>query len=62
MKGLREIVGNNINNYIFIGDNIDMDIKLPVSIGIETIFYNRKGIFQDEYKEIRNIDELKGIL
>ncbi|MBR4619112.1 MAG: HAD hydrolase-like protein [Bacilli bacterium] len=62
MKGLREIVGNNINNYMFIGDNIDMDIKLPVSIGIETIFYNRKGIFQDEYKEIRNIDELKGIL
>ena len=62
MKGLREIVGNNINNYIFIGDNIDMDIKLPVSIGIETIFYNRKGIFQDGYKEIRNIDELKGIL
>lgn len=62
MKGLREIVGNNINNYIFIGDNIDTDIKLPVSIGIETIFYNRKGIFQDEYKEIRNIDELKGIL
>ena len=62
MKGLREIVGNNINNYIFIGDNIDMDIKLPVSIGIETIFYNRKVIFQDEYKEIRNIDELKGIL
>lgn len=62
MKGLREIVGNNINNYIFIGDNIDMDIQLPVSIGIETIFYNRKGIFQDEYKEIRNIDELKGIL
>lgn len=62
MKGLREIVGNNINNYIFIGDNIDMDIKLPVSIGIETIFYNRKGIFQDEYKEIRNIDELKVIL
>ncbi len=62
MKGLREIVGNNINNYIFIGDNIDMDNKLPVSIGIETIFYNRKGIFQDEYIEIRNIDELKGIL
>ena len=62
-KGLEEIIKNdNINNYVFIGDNIDMDIKLPNSLGMDTIFYNRKNIDQDEYNEIRNIEELKNIL
>lgn len=62
-KGLKEIIENNkMEDYIFIGDNIDMDIKLPDSIGMETIFYNRKNINQTEYNEVKNIEELKNIL
>ena len=62
-EGLSEIIKNdNIENYIFIGDNIELDIVVPYSMGITTIFYNRKNIKQDKYKEIFKIEELKNIL
>ena len=62
-EGLLEIVKyNNISDYTFIGDSIEFDIELPNSIGMNTIFYNRKDIVQDKYKEIKNIEELKEIL
>ena len=62
-RGLEEIIGNNsLEDYLFIGDNIDIDIKLPNSIGMKTIFYNHKNITQDKYREIRNIEDLKNIL
>ena len=62
-KGLNEIVGDdNINNYTFIGDNLDSDIRLPDSIGMDTIFLNLENITQDKYKDIKNIGELKMIL
>ena len=62
-KGLNEIVGDdNINNYTFIGDNLDADIRLPDSIGMDTIFLNLENITQDKYKDIKNIGELKMIL
>lgn len=62
-KGLGEIVKNNdIKDYVFIGDNIEMDIVLPDSIGMKTIFLNNRGIEHSKYKEIRSIDELTYIL
>ena len=62
-KGLNEIVGDdNINNYTFIGNNLDADIRLPDSIGMDTIFLNLENITQDKYKDIKNIGELKMIL
>ena len=62
-EGLSEIIKNdNIENYIFIGDNIELDIEVPYSMGIATIFYNRKNIKQNKYKEIFKIEELKNIL
>ncbi|MBR5662488.1 MAG: HAD family hydrolase [Bacilli bacterium] len=62
-KGLEEIVnGSDINDYIFIGDNIDADMVIPDEMGMKTIFYNNKGIVQDKYKEVKNIEELKNIL
>ena len=62
-KGIEEIIkNNNIKDYIFIGDNLEIDIKLPDSMGMETIFYNRKNITQDKYKEIKNLEDLKNIL
>ena len=62
-EGLSEIIKNdNIENYIFIGDNIELDIEVPYSMGITTIFYNRKNIKQNKYKEIFKIEELKNIL
>ena len=62
-KGLEKIVGNNdVKDYTFIGDNIDMDIKLPVYIGMNAIFYNHKNITQNKYREIKNIAELKKLL
>lgn len=62
-EGLSEIIKNdNIENYIFIGDNIELDIEVPYSMGITTIFYNRKNIKQNKYKEILKIEELKKVL
>lgn len=62
-KGLTAIIGDNDKkDYIFIGDSIEYDIELPNSMGIDTIFYNRKHIEQDKYKEINSIEELKNIL
>lgn len=62
-KGLEEIVGDSdVKDFVFIGDSIDMDIELPNSIGMNTIFYDRKSIAQDKYTEIENIAELKNIL
>ena len=62
-EGLSEIIKNDdIENYIFIGDSIELDLEVPYSIGIATIFYNRKNIKQNKYKEIFKIEELKKIL
>lgn len=62
-EGLSEIIKNDdIENYIFIGDSIELDLEFPYSMGITTIFYNRKNIKQDKYKEIFKIEELKNIL
>ena len=62
-EGLLEIVKyNNISDYTFIGDSIEYDMEMPNNIGMNTIFYNRKGIVQDKYKEIKNIEELKNVL
>lgn len=61
--GLDTIIKDtNIEDFIFIGDSIEYDLELPNSIGIDTIFYNRKNIAQNKYKEILNIEELKQIL
>ena len=62
-EGLSEIIKNDdIENYIFIGDSIELDIEVPYSMGITTIFYNRENIKQNKYKEIFKIKELKNIL
>ena len=62
-EGLSEIIKNdNIENYIFIGDSIELDLEVPYSMGIATIFYNRKNIKQNKYKEILKIEELKKVL
>ena len=62
-NGIKKIVGNdNISNYIFIGDSISIDIEIPFNMGMNTIFYNRKHIIQDKYKEVLDILELKNML
>lgn len=62
-EGLSEIIKNDdIENYIFIGDSIELDIEVPYSMGITTIFYNRKNIKQNKYREIFTIEELKKVL
>ncbi len=62
-KGLDEIMGgDDVKDYVFVGDSIEMDLELPDSIGMETILLNRKNIIQDKYREIRNISELEGLL
>ena len=62
IEGYETITKDNKDDYIMIGDNIKMDIEIPDSLGIKTIFYNRKNIIQDKYNEIENIEELKEIL
>ena len=62
-NGLDEIMGgDDVKDYVFVGDSIEMDLELPDSIGMETILLNRKNIIQDKYREIRNISELEGLL
>ena len=63
MKALESIMGkNNILDYIFIGDSIEVDLEIPRSMGMKTIFYNRKRINQNKYMEVLEIEELKKIL
>lgn len=61
-EGPLQITNGNIDDYIMIGDTIETDILIPNSLGMETIFYNRKNIEQNKYKEIKTIYELKEIL
>ena len=62
-EGVKKIIKNDaIDDYIFIGDSIELDLEVPDSMGMDTIFYNRKNIKQNKYKEIYNIEELKNIL
>ena len=62
IMGIKNIVKDNIKDYIFIGDSIEYDIEVPSSMGMDVIFYNRKGIKQDKYKEVLKIEDLKNIL
>ena len=62
-EGIKSIVGNDdIKEYIMIGDNIKTDLEVPFSLGMNTIFYNRKNIEQDTYREIKSLEKLKDIL
>ena len=62
-EALIEIIKNDDKeNYIFVGDSIELDLEIPDDMGIDTIFYNRKNIKQNKYKEIFKIEELKNIL
>ena len=61
--GIEKIIGsNNINEYVFIGDNIEFDLEVPYNMGMATIFLNRKSIKQNKFKEVFSIEELKEIL
>lgn len=63
LKGIQKIIGNdNISNYIFIGDRIDIDLEVPGSMGAETIFLNTKSIENNSYREVKDILELINIL
>ena len=61
--GIEKIIGsNNIDEYVFIGDNIEFDLEVPYNMGMATIFLNRKFIKQNKFKEVFSIEELKVIL
>lgn len=62
-RGLEKLIGDdNIEDFVFIGDDISIDLEMPQSIGMDTIFYNRKNIEQDKYREIHDIEELIELL
>ena len=61
--GIGKIIeNNNIDEYVFIGDNKEIDLEVPYEMGMTTIFFNRKCIEQNKFKEIFKIEELKEIL
>lgn len=61
--GIEKIIGDeDIKEYLFIGDNIKADLEIPNQMGMNTIFFNRKGIEQNQFKEVLEIKELKNIL
>lgn len=61
-EGLESIIEDNKEDYIMIGDTILTDMEIADSIGVKTLFYNRKKIIQDKYNEFNEIDELLNIL
>jgi len=61
-EGLEKIIESDVDDYIMIGDTIKTDMEIADSVGMKTIFYNRKNIEQDKYNEIKDIEELKNIL
>ena len=62
-RGLEKLIGDdNIEDFVFIGDDISIDLEMPQRIGMDTIFYNRKNIEQDKYREIHDIEELIELL
>ena len=61
--GIEKIIGDDdIKEYLFIGDNIKADLEIPDQMGMNTIFFNKKGIEQNQFKEVLEIKELKNIL
>ena len=59
-RGLEKLIGDdNIEDFVFIGDDISIDLEMPQSIGMDTIFYNRKNIEQNEFNEILSLEKLK---
>lgn len=55
------VIGNNkINECIMIGDNIDMDIKVPYKLGMK-VYYLSKGK-KSNYPSIEKIEDLKEVL
>ena len=54
--------GDNIEDYTFIGDQIEYDLEIPKQLGMKVILFNRTSINQDEYQEVRSIADLKKIL
>lgn len=62
-KGIEKIVKNeNMEEFLFVGDNIEIDLSIPKAMGMNTIFLNLKNIKQDMHQEILKITELKNIL
>lgn len=61
-EGLESIIKGNKEDYIMIGDTILTDMEIADSIGVKTLFYNRKKIIQDKYNEFSEIEELVNIL
>lgn len=60
--GIKKIIGNDdIKEFLFIGDNIECDLEIPNQMGMDTVFFNRKGIKQDRFKEVLKLEELKKI-
>ena len=62
-EGIYAIIkDDDISNFTFIGDSIEHDVALPKQMGMNVIFYNRKNINQNVYKEVKKITDLKNIL
>lgn len=57
---LSVIENNKLDECIMIGDNIDMDIKLPYKLGIK-VYYLSKGK-KSNYPSIEKIEDLKEVL
>lgn len=62
-EAINKIIENDdIKEYVMIGDNIALDLEVPYSMGMNTIFLNTKNVEQNKFKQIQKIEELKEIL
>ena len=62
-SSIKEIIKDeDIKDYVYIGDSMEFDLEVPNSMGMDTIFVNRKNVEQNKYKEVYKIEDLKNIL
>lgn len=56
------VIGNNkVEECLMIGDNLNVDIKIPYEIGINVLYLNKNNI-KTNYPTIKKIEDLKNIL
>lgn len=61
---LKSLDGNSIDECIYVGDSLDIDIKGALNIGMKVVLYNykNKDIISDRFIVINDLTNLKEIL
>jgi len=56
---LARINKDQVNNVCFIGDNLNLDVKRPLSLGMQAVYYASKKNKVNEIPSVNNWDEFR---